>query len=60
MKNKNKQKIGTNIDLLKAVRKGNRDAEFEMYGPGFHSKCKIVKSKKEYNRKKYKCIVAST
>lgn len=38
-------------DLLKAVRKGNREAEFELYGPGFHSKTKIVKSKKIYSRK---------
>ena len=36
---------------LKAVRKGNREAEFEIFGPGFHSKTKIKKSKKLYSRK---------
>ena len=39
------------IELL-AARKGNRDADFELYGPGFHSKEKTVDSKKKYNRKK--------
>jgi hypothetical protein len=36
---------------LKAVRKGNREADFEIFGPGFHSKTKIKKSKKTYTRK---------
>jgi hypothetical protein len=36
---------------LKAVRRGNREAEFEIFGPGFHSKTKIKKSKKLYSRK---------
>ena len=36
---------------LKAVRRGNREAEFEIFGPGFHSKTKIKKSKKSYSRK---------
>ena len=36
---------------LKAVRRGNREAEFEIFGPGFHAKTKIKKSKKLYSRK---------
>jgi hypothetical protein len=36
---------------LKAVRRGNREAEFEIFGPGFQSKTKIKKSKKLYSRK---------
>lgn len=36
---------------LKAVRRGNREAEFEIFGPGFHSKTKIKKSNKLYSRK---------
>jgi hypothetical protein len=37
-------------DELKAVRRGNREAEFEIFGPGFHSNTKIKKSKKLYSR----------
>ena len=44
----------TQKDILKAIRKGSRDAEFELLGPGFHSKTKVAKSKKVYNRKKQK------
>ena len=36
---------------LKAVRRGNREAEFEIFGPGFHSNTKIKKSKRLYSRK---------
>lgn len=38
-------------DELKAVRRGDREAEFEIFGPGFHSNTKIKKSKKLYSRK---------
>ena len=38
-------------DILLATRKGNREAEFEIKGPGFHSNTKVVKSKKNYTRK---------
>ena len=41
-------------DIIKAVRKGNREAQFEIFGPGFHSFHKIAKSKKVYSRKNYK------
>lgn len=49
-KKKNKNKI-TLDDYIKAVKKGNREAEMELLGPGFHSNTKIHKSKKLYSRK---------
>ena len=50
MKKKNKNKI-TLDDYIKAVKKGNREAEMELLGPGFHSNTKIHRSKKLYSRK---------
>ncbi|WP_296864496.1 hypothetical protein [uncultured Methanobrevibacter sp.] len=41
-------------DTLKAIRKGNREAQFEIFGPGFHCFNKVKTSKKQYNRKNYK------
>ena len=38
-------------DYLKAVKKGNRLAEQELLGPGFHTSDRAHKSKKVYNRK---------
>lgn len=38
-------------DTLSAIRKGNRDAEKEIYGDGFKSKKKLHKAKSDYNRK---------
>ena len=38
-------------DYIKAVKKGNREAEMELLGPGFHSKDRAHKSKKIYSRK---------
>jgi len=38
-------------DYLKAVKRGNREAEQELLGPGFHSKDRAHKSKKIYTRK---------
>ena len=48
-----KKKIlqSTNLDAVKAMRRGNREAEQEMLGPGFHSFNIPHKSKKEYTRK---------
>lgn len=43
-------------DIIKATRKGNREAQFEIFGPGFHTFHKVVKSKKVYNRNNYKKI----
>lgn len=42
----------TNLDAIKAMRRGGREAEMEMLGPGFHSHNKIHKSEKIYTRKK--------
>lgn len=38
-------------DYVKAARKGNRLAEQELLGPGFHSSDRTHRSKKTYNRK---------
>jgi len=38
-------------DTLSAIRKGNRDAEKEIYGDGFKPKKKLHKAKSDYNRK---------
>ncbi len=50
-KKKNKGSSITLEDYIKANRKGNREAEMDLLGPGFHSKNKIHKSKKNYTRK---------
>ena len=47
---KKKNKI-TLDDYIKAVKKGDREAEMKLLGPGFHSNTKIHKSKKLYSRK---------
>ena len=49
MERKRKKKVPP--ELL-AARKGNRDADFELFGPGFHTKDRVVDSRKKYNRKK--------
>lgn len=45
------KKLNTNLDAIKAMRRGGREAEQELLGPGFHSFNKIHKSKKTYTRK---------
>ena len=40
------------LDVIKAMRRGNRDAYNDILGPGFHSFDKVHKSKKTYTRKK--------
>ena len=40
------------LDAIKAMRRGGREAEMELLGPGFHSHNKIHKSDKVYTRKK--------
>ena len=49
-----KRKIlqATNLDAIKAMRRGGREAEMELLGPGFHSHSRIHKSDKIYTRKK--------
>ncbi len=42
----------TNLDAIKAMRRGGREADMELLGPGFHSHNKIHKSAKIYTRKK--------
>jgi len=39
------------MDAIKAMRRGSREAERDLLGPGFHSLNKIHKSKKTYTRK---------
>lgn len=48
---KKKKKQPINLDALKAMRRGNREGEQELLGPGFHSSNKIHRSKKTYTRK---------
>lgn len=38
-------------DYLRASRIGNREAEKEIKGPGFHATSRVHKSKKTYTRK---------
>ena len=48
-----KHKVVKNLtmDTIKAMRRGNREAEQELLGPGFHSFNRLHKSKKDYTRK---------
>lgn len=39
---------------LKAIRKADRELEYERLGAGWHCKDRAVKSKKVYNRKRMK------
>ena len=51
---KQKKKIlkPSTLDAIKAMRRGGREAEMELLGPGFHSHNRIHKSQKVYTRKK--------
>lgn len=40
------------MDAIKAMRRGGREAEMELHGPGFHSHNRVHKSEKIYTRKK--------
>ena len=51
-KPKKKVQKPLNLDAIKAMRRGNREAEMELLGPGFHSYNRIHKSEKIYTRKK--------
>jgi len=50
---KNKRKVIhiTNLDAIKAMHKGGREAEQQLLGPGFHSFNRVHQSKKTYTRK---------
>ncbi len=53
MKNlKKKTMKPSTLDVIKAMRRGGREAEMELLGLGFHSYTKIHKSDKVYTRKK--------
>lgn len=41
----------TTLDAIKAMRRGGREAEMELLGPGFHSHHSVHKSEKTYTRK---------
>ena len=40
-------KMATNLDVVKAMRRGGREAEREMLGPGFHSFDRLHRSIQE-------------
>ena len=40
-----------NLDVIKAMRRGGREAGIELLGPGFHSFNRLHKSKTTYTRK---------
>lgn len=46
-----KKKTTISLDTLKAMRRGGREAEMQLLGPGFHSSTRQHKSKKTYTRK---------
>lgn len=50
---KNRMKIlqSTTLDAIKAMRRGGREAEMELLGPGFHSHNRVHRSEKIYTRK---------
>ncbi|MBQ9821080.1 MAG: hypothetical protein IJM58_03065 [Muribaculaceae bacterium] len=48
---KNKKKKSRLDDVIKAMRRGNRKGQQEVFGPGFHSTNRIHRSKKTYTRK---------
>lgn len=48
---KNKKRKATSLDAIKAMRRGSREAEMEIFGQGFHSRHHIHPSKKTYTRK---------
>jgi hypothetical protein len=39
------------LDAIKAMRRGGREAEMELLGPGFHSHNRVHKTEKIYSRK---------
>ena len=48
---KNKKQKSRLDDVIKAMRRGTREGEQEVLGPGFHSVHKVHVSKKTYTRK---------
>ena len=52
MKKIKRKMIPTTLDAIKAMRRGSREAEMELLGPGFHSHNRVHRSEKIYTRKK--------
>jgi hypothetical protein len=52
MKQKRKKIKPPTLDAIKAMRRGGREAEQELLGPGFHSHNRVHRSEKIYTRKK--------
>lgn len=50
-KRNKKTKVNSMDDVIKAMRRGNREGEQEVLGPGFHSTNRVHRSKKTYTRK---------
>ncbi len=48
---KRHQRTVTNLDAIKAMKRGEREAEQQRLGPGFHSFSRTHRSKKTYTRK---------
>ena len=48
---KKKKKQPINLDALKAMRRGSREGEQELLGPGFLASNRVHRSKKTYTRK---------
>lgn len=51
MSRKKKQSKSSLDDIIKAMRRGNREGQQEVLGPGFHSTNRVHRSKKTYTRK---------
>ena len=51
MKKKKKKQPVNMDDVIKAMRRGNREGEQEVLGPGFHATNRVHRSKKTYTRK---------
>ncbi len=51
MKKKKKKQPVNMDDVIKAMRRGNREGQQEVLGPGFHSTNRVHRSKKTYTRK---------
>jgi hypothetical protein len=43
--------LSTTLNAIKAMRRGGREAEMELLGPGFHSHSRVHKSENIYIRK---------
>ena len=46
-----KKTLSMTLDAIKAMRRGGREAEMELLGPGFHANRRVHKSEKIYTRK---------